>query len=430
MLIEFTVGNYKSFKEPVTLSMEAAKITAKEKRIDEQNTFTVDDHTRLLKSAAVYGANASGKSNVADALRCMRHLVINSSRESQASDPIAVEPFLLSEATVNQPSFFEIVFLLEGTQYRYGFEVDRKRVQSEWLFYVPRKRESRLFERQGDQITLSGVFKEGKDLPDKTRPNALFLSVVAQFNGKIAQSILMWFRNCNIISGLQDAEYLGYTLHCLDEGEHRDEIVELIRKLDLSIQDVRVEKASINLDTLPLELRERLSNDVLEKGDIKQVTLSTYHQRYNLERSPSLLVSFDFETQESEGTRKIIALAGPLLDTLKQGKVLVVDEFDARLHPLISLEIIKLFHTQETNPHNAQLLLMTHDTNLLDKDLFRRDQIWFTEKDRYGASVLYSLVEYKVRNDEMFEKNYIQGKYGAIPFIGDLRQVLGGTDAH
>jgi AAA15 family ATPase/GTPase len=149
------------------------------------------------------------------------------------------------------------------------------------------------------------------------------------------------------------------------------------------------------------------------------------HRSFDEQGNPTSLVSFDIDENESEGTRKLIYLAGPLIDTLKHGKVLFIDEFDARLHPLITHQIISLFNSNNTNPNNAQLIFATHDTNLLSNRLFRRDQIWFAEKDKLGATHFYSLVEYKVRNDASFEKDYIRGKYGAIPFIGDLAQLLG-----
>lgn len=441
MIIQFTVGNYRSFHEPVTLSMLAANISSKDKRLDDTNVFSVAKDISLLKSAkdisllksaAVYGANASGKSNLVHALRFMREFVLRSSKDMQSGEPIEVERFRLSEETRDQPSCFEIVFLAEGTQYRYGFEVNTRRVVAEWLFHVPKTREARLFERHLDEMEISdvfemsGVFKEGKGLPERTRENALFLSVVAQFNGKISRRILRWFRNLGIISGLHDRGYLSYTFDCLIDGEHkhREKIIQLIERLDLGFDAMQPETVPVNPDQLPPDMPEKLREALLSLESFEE-RIKTIHRRYNQTGQVVAREQFDLHDHESEGTKKIVALAGPLIDTLETGKPLIIDELDARLHPLITGEIIKLFNDTTTNPRNAQLIFMTHDTNLLDKKLLRRDQIWFTEKDRMGATHLYSLVEYKVRNDASFESDYIRGKYGAIPFIGDVSRVIG-----
>ena len=172
MLIEFTVGNFRSFKEPVTLSMVAAKLKARDPHVNENNTILVDDRLTLLTSAAVYGANASGKSNLVAALHFMRNFVLGSSRDTQAAEPIDIENFRLSTETENAPSLFEVVFRTEGVQYRYGFEANQERILSEWLFYVPKQREARLFLRQEDQIECGRAFKEGRGREEKPRPNA------------------------------------------------------------------------------------------------------------------------------------------------------------------------------------------------------------------------------------------------------------------
>jgi AAA15 family ATPase/GTPase len=428
MLIEFSVGNYKSFKEIVTFSMAASTITAKEKEIDEKNVFSIDDELSLLKSASVYGANASGKSNLATAFSFMKNFVLNSSKETQVAEEIDVEEFRLSADTVGEPSFFQIVFLLDGNKFRYGFEVNKQRVVSEWLFYVPNTREAKLFVRELDNISLSKAFKEGRGIKNKTRENALFLSVVAQFNGEISQKILLWFnKNFNVISGLEDTGYLHYTIRRFDTNQYKDDILRLVKKLDLGIDDILVEKTRLTTESLPKEIPEELSKLILNSPEAALMAIRTVHRKYDAEGNLTSPEIFDMDSHESEGTKKLFALAGPLVDTLKNGKVLLIDELDARLHPLITNAIIELFNSNETNPHNAQLIFITHDTNLLSNKIFRRDQIWFAEKDKQGATHLYSLVEYKIRriwNDASFESDYIHGKYGAIPFIGDLRRVI------
>ncbi len=427
MFIEFSVGNYRSFKEQVTFSMVAANLVAQDKKLDENNVFEVDDDLKLLKSAAIYGANASGKSNLAKALSFMKWFMINSSKETQSTEKIGVERFKLSTETETQPSFFETVFLMNAKRYRYGFEVTHDKVVSEWLFYVPKSRETKLFERKLDNISVSKTYK-ADGIPQKTRHNALFFSVSAQFNVEIAKKILDWLTNrVNIVSGLDDTGYRGYTVRCLINNQNQDEIIHLLKKLDLGFANLKVEQSEVTVDSLPSELPDEIKDLILKNGRIKATTVHTLHGKFDEKENPVSTEMFDLDEQESEGTQKVFAIAGPLVDTLKNGKVLIIDEFDARIHPLISRAIVELFNSTETNPSNAQLIFMTHDTNLLSNQLLRRDQIWFTEKNRYGATDLYSLAEYKVRNDASFESDYIKGRYGAIPYIGNLNNLI---DSH
>ena len=405
------------------MSMVAAHLVAKDKDLDDNNVFPVDADLKLLKSAAIYGANASGKSNLAKALGFMRWFMINSSKETQSTEKIGVEPFTLSTTTDTQPTFFEIVFLMDDRKYRYGFEATADQIVSEWLFYVPKSRETRLFERKFNDFTISRTYK-ADGVQQRTRQNALFLSVSAQFNVEIAESILSYLtHNINIISGLHDETYLSYTIRCLKDSQSRHEILQLLEKLDLGFSDIKIKNIKVTdplLDKLPDEIKKLILSH--EEGDLTAV--QTVHQKFDEAELPISTELFDLRHQESEGTQKVFALAGSLVDTLKHGEVLIIDEFDARIHPLLSQAIVKLFNSNITNPNNAQLVVMTHDTNLLSNKLFRRDQIWFTEKSRYGATDLYSLAEYKVRNDASFESDYIKGKYGAIPYISNLNPVI------
>ncbi len=422
MLIEFTVGNYRSFKEPVTLSMVATRLVAdsKNKEIDDNNIFKIDKNISLLKSAAIYGANASGKSNIALALQFMKSFMLNSSRETQSTDEIAVEPFLLSTETENEPSLFEIVFFFNGQRYRYGFEATTKQIVSEWLYYVPKTKETVLFNRDLTAIKSSKVFG-ANGIEKITRRNALFLSVSAQFNVGIAEKILAFIKkSINLISGL-DESYFAYSFGCIAEGPHQNEILNFIKNLDLGINNIRVSQSEITMDNLPQELPEKVRQMIVDRGDGTAISVRTSHCKFSPDGTHTSIVDFELSEHESEGTQKIFALAGPIINTLKTGDTLIVDELDAKLHPLLSLAIIKLFNSSTSNPNNAQLIFMTHDTNLLSNKIFRRDQIWFTEKNRYGATALYSLAEYNIRSDASFESDYIKGKYGAVPYIGDLQ---------
>ena len=423
MLIGFSVGNYKSFKETVTLSMVASSITEEEKELDENNVFPIKDKLSLLKSAAIYGANASGKSNLVAAINFMKWFVLNSSKETQVSDAIDIEAFRLSTETEKEPSFFQIVFLLEDKTFRYGFEVNAREVVSEWLFQADDSEEKMLFERDFDNYILDD-FPEGQGISDKTRSNVLFLAVVAQFNGKISGKILLWFsKNLQLISGLQDTQYRQETLESFENSGHKQNIIEFIKKLDLGILDiVRVKTSvfSISDNTAKYEGSYSSLDPIYVKTKVQ-----TFHPKYDADGKQTSMELFDMEKHESEGTNKLFALAGILLDTLRTGKILLIDELDARLHPLITRELICLFNSNETNPQHAQLIFTTHDTNLLSSKTFRKDQIWFTEKDNKGATDFYSLVEYKVGKNASVERNYMIGKYGAIPFIGNFKELIG-----
>ena len=427
MLIEFTVGNYRSFKDPVTLSMVAAKLNSKYPEIDESNTFQAEQGLTLLSSAAIYGANASGKSNLIRAFQLMRDFIQNSSKESLADEPIHTTPFRLDSKAEHSPSYFEVVFRLDGIRYRYGFEITTEKVEAEWLFYSPKGKESKLFTREGNDISFSRAFKGNKTaLISLTRPNALFLSVAAQFNNEIATKVLGWFLSVNVISGLDDTGYRGFTTMAFAKNKtYREKIIQFIRGFDVGIDSIIIEKAEIPESgmfpkDLPQELKDFFLKQIKEGGEM--INFRPIHRKL-CENGALEETKFDL-TDESEGTQKLFYLSGPIIDTLIGGKVLFIDEIEARLHPLLTRKLIGLFHSKELNPNHAQLIFATHDTNLLSNKLFRRDQIWFVEKDEEGASHLYSLAELKVRNDASFGSEYLQGRYGAIPIFGEFKETL------
>ena len=225
----------------------------------------------------------------------------------------------------------------------------------------------------------------------------------------------------NVLSGLHDHHYRNYTAGSCDTDANRLIISSLIKALDTGISGITVERNTLGIDSLPSAMPEELKKLITRGSDsFTQVSVKTTHKKYGNDGSFVGEEEFDMDENESDGTQKLFALAGPLLHALNEGEVLLIDELDSRLHPLVTLAIIRLFSEVESNSKNAQLIFVTHDTNLLDKSLFRRDQIWFTEKNRYGATSLYSLAEFKIRNDASFGSDYIKGKYGAIPFIESL----------
>ncbi len=420
MLIEFTTGNFRSIKDPVTLSMVAAKLVSRDKVLDEENVARIDNDLSLLKSAAIYGANAGGKTNICLATEFMRLFVLNSSRETQLDDRIGVESFRLSTETADKPSFFEMVFLLEGTKYRYGFEATPQRVTAEWLFLATTSREAKLFERENDRIKVTDRFKEGKGLEDRTRANALFLSVAAQFNGVVSGKILDWFRQFRINLGVEDQRELAEATERFHRAPDKEAVLKFVKDLDLGISDIQSEE---KITPRALDSFNGLSMDevlrIYRAGQFstRETKIATTHQKYDELGHAAGVEQFDLYAHESAGTRRLFSLALPIMEALEDGHVLLIDEIDARLHPLITLAITSMFNSKRGNPKNAQLIFATHDANLLSNKRFRRDQVWFAEKDRFGATHLYSLAEFKVRNDASFRQDYIRGRYGAIPFI-------------
>ena len=422
MLIEFSVANYLSIKDRQMLRLDASSISEYKDQLIDAGRY------QLLRSAVIYGANASGKSNVLKAMSAMRAIVLTSAGKSSTAE-INVVPFLLSTETENAPSYFEVLFLLDGIRYRYGFEADKKAIKTEWLYVAKKEQEKPLFLRENDGIEVHKDFKEGKGLEEKTRSNALFLAVCDQFNGSIAKQIFIWFVRFNSMSGLSHQALRNITFRVLkDYGDSH--LTDLFSQLGLGFESVSFAEEAKSIKTVrPISEKagQRL-NDALSERLITVAKVT--HKKMDADGKEAEQVSFDLTRQESAGTNKMFDLVGPIFDTLQHGKILVVDELDAKLHPLMTQAIIRLFNDPALNANNAQLIFATHDTNLLTYGGFRRDQIYFTEKDQYGATCLYSLVEYqeengdKVRKDRSFEKDYIQGRYGAIPFIGDLSKLV------
>lgn len=423
MIVEFRTANCLSFKEMTEFSMLASK----DKSNEANNTFEVNGN-RFLKSAAIYGANGSGKTNFVQALDFMKDFVTG---ESLIHD----FTYRLDNSMQKKPSFFEIVFYnKDNKRYRYGFEIGQKAVLSEWLFYVPTTRETTLFTREGQDITIGRTFKEGRNLADKTKKNRLFLAVVAQLNGDTAQSVIDWFKDMSVMSGL-DSD-ISDTIKILSEkgDKSKKQVLDILHRFDIQIEDITLRKRDFSPMPMPAgaEASEHMKavidsmNNLMEKeGQDRMPPQVITHRKIYENGKETGLQEFDLQRYESDGTKKLFALAGSLARSLESGQTLVVDELESKLHPLVTKEIVKIFNSKTGNKKNAQLIFTTHDTNLLHGDHFRRDQIWFTEKDKFGSSYLYSLAEYKPRKDASFQKDYINGRYGAVPFIGDFTSLVG-----
>ncbi len=421
MLLEFSVGNFLSFKEIKTLNLVASSITD----YKDSNVHYSDRH-QLVKGAIIYGANSSGKSNLIRAMSTMKKIIMFSFNQT-STKRLDVTPFLLNSDMEKKPSYFEILFKIEETRYRYGFEVTEKEVVAEWLYEAKKNVEKLLFIRQDDGIEISPNYKEGENLEQKTRSNALFLSVVDQFNGETAKKIMGWFNKFIAISGLTHENYEMVTFNMLEDSKTSEALNDFYTKLDLGFHGLKINKEKYDTkkipDDAPASLVKYLVKDL--EGAFR-FNIKTLHKKFDKKNKAVGEVEFDMRSQESAGTNKVFNISGPIFDVLLGGGVLVIDELDSSLHPLLTLAITKLFNSNKMNINKAQLIFTTHDTNLFSYGKFRRDQIFFIEKDKYGASDLYSLVEYReengtrVRKDRSFETDYIQGRYGAIPFIGDF----------
>lgn len=405
MLLQFSIKNFRTFKDKATLSLIASNYD-KDTREHENIVINGSFGLRLLKSAVIYGANASGKSKLLDAFAFMRYFVINSSKESQKGEAIKIEPFRLDQSSKNEPTEFEVIFIHNKVLFRYGFEVTKERIISEWLFYKPKTKEIELFYREGNEYKIHNrnfskgdtVVKEGL-----VRDNALLISVAAQFNEKSAIEVLEWFEKNRVISGLYDAEYRDNTVNKLSNKSNKNRVLKFLKAADIGIEDLEI--LTINSG----QFKESPFSTVL-------IIKNTYEDKNKIGTTP-----FFLSLDESEGTRKYFYILGPVIDALEDGGILIVDELDSKLHPNLVCKIVALFNSKEFNKNNAQLIFNTHDTNLLSSGLFRRDQIWFTNKNKYGEAKLYSLADFKsdeVRKTEPFEDNYINGKYGAVPFLG------------
>ena len=422
MLIDFSVTNFRSILERQTLSMAASTYF---KELESLNTFIPDQNDgvpRLLRSTVLYGPNASGKSTLIQALQFVEGQVLNSQKESQAGDEIDVVPFKLTEASRAADSEFEVTFVEQGVRYEYGFSCNRERFTEEWLIAYPLGRAQKWFHRVFDAEAGKDAYKfstsflggrQRQAWATQTRPNALFFSTAVWLNNEQLKPAFDWFklrlRVFDSISGLS----AGYTLQrCADDAD-RSRIVAFMNSADLSISDIRVKETSFSAELLPKDMPASIRDEFVRSMAGKKMAEPRFlHKDVNTQE----IVEFD-ESEESDGTRALFAFAGPWLDVLENERVLVVDELDTSLHPLLVHHLVKRLHHEGTK---AQLIFTTHDTTLLSQKLLRRDQVWFMEKDDKSATRLYPLSDFSPRDNEAIERGYLNGRYGGIPFLKNL----------
>jgi hypothetical protein len=423
MLIEFSVENFRSFKERQTLSLVASSDKAHEGNLIPR------EKENLLKAVAVLGANASGKSNLVAAIRATDTFIgMSATRMTQGDKIAAADPFCLDTDSSGEPSTFEMVLIVDDVRYVYGFSVTSERVHGEWLDAYPEDRAKRWFERNSDDPTswkFGKLFSKEDTavLRKMTRPNGLILSRGAELNIEPLSKLYLWFRERHMYLGAVVPSWFlrQKTLKRMKDDEaYHARVTRLLHDADVGISDIKLAEKPVQLEAIPSAMRELLSDDLMKKlAENGLVDIRSLHKV----AGGDVPVEFDFEQAESDGTKRLFALAGPILDALDTGALVVADELDSSMHPHLTRKLIELFQNPKVNRKGAQLIFTTHDTTLMDHTLFRRDQIWFTEKNAHGATELFSLYDFKTedgkpRVNEAFERRYLAGRYGAVPQFG------------
>lgn len=421
MLLEFRVKNFKAFRDEQVFSLIASSDKTHPENVIELPEIK---GIRLLRSAVIYGANASGKTTLMDALNFSTSF-ISGSAKSDPDEKISVKPFLLDDTSRSKSIDFEYGFIQGGVRYQYGFKVNRKQVLEEWLYSYPKGKARKLFyreekkdKRNGDYSFSTYLKGEKEKLISLTKSNTLFLSVGATFNNPQLSKVYNWF--VEKTEGVQAHRVRDRIFSEDIPDENRMiQIRELLRYADLGIVDFSMSEKGNILRELPEDAPivkiSEVMQDYKEKYpeiDMRSFDVNMLHSVGN-KRIPLSL------GEESAGTHQIFSLSFPILEALSKGQVIFIDELDNSLHPMLVQAIVRLFNDPLINTKNAQLVFNTHDTTLLKSSFFRRDQIWFVEKDENSASHIYSLSEFSPRKHEAFEKGYLQGKYGSIPFIGE-----------
>jgi uncharacterized protein len=423
VLIEFSVANFRSFADEQTLSMSAGRFRSK--RIGAVLDTSSKTAPHLLRAVGIMGANGSGKSSLVLALQFMQRFVTNSAQSMQHGDRIPTTPFKLDEDLRTSPSTFSVTFLHEEVEYHYSFSVSQTEVvcerllsrfkHSSWREVFSRTRES------GDEIwNLSGLPKaQAKLWRQSTRDNALFLSTAVQLNSNELTKPYEWLTECLRI---QSSEFIfsNYLISHMIKDHAEDgcksAILDLLRESDLGIRDVRVTEENFNEEELPEDMPEELRHAII--SEMKDKTFFSTQFEHRSRQFKNVLFDFD---EVSDGTRRIYALAGPIIATLRHDMTLVIDEIEDSLHPYIVRLIIQMFQNPEPATSSAQLIFTTHSDGLLDSGLLERDQFWFAEKRR-GSTELIALHDYRPRKGEALRQNYLRGRYGGVPAIAKVER--------
>ena len=420
MLIEFSVSNFRSIKEEVSFSMISSK--SKNKNTFEKNL--ANKNIPLYKTSCIYGLNAGGKSNLLKAIKTMKEIVLASDRlpDDKLLDYNSLEKYndfqsyLFDNNSKNQPSLFEMVFAVGETKYQYGFKILNNKIMEEWLYVYESHRPQKWFVRENGKYTYSPQLKgEKKTWENSTREDSLFLTTAIKLNSKQLKPIFYWFVALRIINQKNISNRFFNTFKYNDESNNnKNKILEFIKKADFAITDFSFKERTYKSDDLK-ELSKRLQNILEGKKTIDvRTTHTNQHGTFDL----------DFE-EESDGTRTIFNSAGlflKLLDNDITPAPIFIDELDIHLHPNLVKQIVSMFNSDELNEHNNQLIFTTHNTSLLSKGIFEREQVWFIDRNKDQESELYSLADFGERKSDSssFEKRYLEGRYGAVPILDEI----------
>ena len=414
MLIEFSVKNFLSFKNKVTLSMEKG---SGDENLD--NVVSINN-LELLKTSTIYGANASGKSNILKALTCAILMVRNSNSISVEGKWTFIKPFLFDEISKRKPSEFEFIFITNNVKYRYFFSTDENKVYDEILEAYYTQKPTNIFTRtKTNTYEFSNDKNKLESLAANNTENKLFLATATTWNYDKTKDAYLWFANTidtyDSFNNIMDKDLIDYSRN---EKKLKEFALKLLREADILIKDINVDYEEKEMDSTMTDMLIPSLRRNGEKFKIKNVNIELEHEVIDDNNMHTYKLNF---TEESSGTRVLFAFAPFLKRAFESTKVIIVDELERSMHPALVEFIVKLFNNKEINKANSQLIFTTHATNLLNLELLRRDQIWFTEKNPdNGVSDLYPLDSFSVRKDENIQKGYINGRYGAIPFIRDI----------
>ena len=418
MLVRFSVKNFMSFKEKQDFSMEAG--------IGDENPDNIininESNERVLKTTALYGANASGKTNLIKAFSVAIMMIRLSNNRQPGEKLLQMEPFAFNENTKKEPCEFEFIFYTNNNKYVYGFKADKNKIHEEYLYQYFSAKATRIFERIGENYKfLQADETKLNAIKNQNLENKLFLSTATTWNYEKTRAPYLWFANM-IDTYIGGNELNPFSIEAYNNDDANESLkkftLKLLEEADIIIKDYNIEIEETEMDVrmiMQLKNMNIPSNVIIPKTSvIKSITMS--HEIID-ENGNTKIYNLDL-ISESSGTKIVFAMAPILKEVFEKGKILIIDEIERSLHPSLVEMIIKFFHSIEINKSNAQLIFNTHDTNLLSLDLFRRDQIWFAEKDpKKGATELYPLDDFSVRKTENIQKGYLNGRYGAIPFV-------------
>ncbi len=415
MLLEFRIRNFRSFREEAVFSMAASS----DMQFADTHTLMtgLDKLPRVVRTAAIYGANASGKSNIIKALQFMQSMVLTSSQVQPDTENNLV-PFRLRENANDFPTLMEVTFIINGVRHQYGFEFTRKRVLAEWLLVYESAKPQAWFSRTFDEkkerytYTYSDYFMGRKSLWEAaTRKEVLFLTTAIQLNNEQLKPLYQHLTSELVI--FPDGARIGFDFSAefVEKEGNASRVAALLTAADTGISSVAIQNQGAKQVQFDFSTNQPKVNDV---------EMKIPHFGHRIEGRDYL-----FEmAEESAGTQLFFSLSGPLLDILERGRLLIVDELDSSLHPLLVQRIVDMFQSPETNRNGAQLVFTTHDVSLLDSHKMRRDQVWFAEKDNDQVSHLFPLLDFSPRKGEALERNYLGGRYGGIPILEPLKGAL------